>query len=118
MSDYTMGCLAVAGVGLVIAVGAIDVYASTSYSDRWRTCTVESKDRGASSDGSSHYRIYTRDCGVFGDGDSWLRGKTNSADIYGRIQPGHTYHFHVVGYRLGLTSHFPNILAAEEVSSR
>ena len=113
-----MGCFVAAGLGLVLLAGGCDVYVSNAYGDRWRTCTVESKDRGADHDGNSHYRIYTKDCGVLGDGDSWFRGKTNSADIYGRIQPGHTYHFHVVGYRLGLTSHFPNILAAEEVTSR
>ncbi|MCO6011530.1 hypothetical protein NE236_41925 [Actinoallomurus purpureus] len=118
MSDRTIGCLTVGCLGLVIGGIVVEGVASSTYNEHWRTCTVLSKDRGADHDGNSHYRIYTRDCGVLGDEDSLVRGKTNSADIYSQIQPGKTYRLRVVGFRLGLTSDFPNILAVQEVSSR
>jgi hypothetical protein len=118
MSDNSAGCLAGIGVALVVGIVAVDTYASTWYNDRWRICTVVDKDRGASSDGSSHYRIYTRDCGVLADSDDWMRGKTNSADIWAQIQKGHIYNLHVTGYRLGLTSSFPNILDVRDVTPR
>lgn len=109
------GCLAALGV-LVVLLGGFNFYVSSFYNDRWRTCTVTSKDRGATSSSSSNYRIYTADCGVFKDTDVFLRGKNNSADIYGQIVPGLTYRLHVVGMRSGFGSHFPNILDVREVS--
>jgi hypothetical protein len=113
MSDRTTGCLVAVGITAVIGAFVINSGVSNYYNDRWRVCTVTGKDRGYASDGSSNYRIYTADCGVFADKDAWLRGKTNSADIFGQIQPGKTYRVHVVGARFGLGSHFPNILAVQ-----
>lgn len=108
---YTLG----AGV-LVAGLIAGGVYAKAFHNDHWATCTVTDKDRGASSDGSSKYRVYTRQCGVLADDDSWLRGKTNSADIWAQIAVGRTYRLHITGARFGLTSSFPNILAVREAA--
>lgn len=115
-NEETLGCAGAIAV-VVLLIGAVaGSYIRAHYNEHDAVCTVTSKDRGASTDsGSSHYRIYTEQCGTLEDVDSWLRGKTNSADIYGRIQPGHTYRLHVAGWRLGLTSDFPNILAVSEV---
>lgn len=115
-SNKMTGCGAILALGLIGTIAVANVYIGSFYNDRWRTCTVTSKDRGATSSSSSNYRIYTSNCGVFKDTDAFLRGKNNSADIYGQIQPGHTYRLHVVGARMGLGSHFPNILAVREVS--
>lgn len=115
MRNVRFGCLTSAGVAALVGLVALYVYMGSFYNDHWRTCTVVSKDRGATSSSQSNYRIYTKECGTLGDGDSWLRGKTNSADIYGELQPGHVYRLETVGYRSGLTSHFPNILGVKAV---
>lgn len=91
----------VAGISLSVAWG------SSHYNDRTITCHVDDKDRGGR-DGS--YRVYTTDCGTLANKDSWLRGKTNSADVWRDIRSGETQTFHVVGWRFGLLSQFPNIL--------
>lgn len=88
-------------------------YAQAHYNDRHVICTVDEKDR--TSGENSQMRIYTKECGVFVNQDSWLRGKTTSADLYASINVGEKYDFHVVGWRLGLTSDFPNILDAKKV---
>lgn len=98
--------------GLVLCLPAA-FWAQAHYNDRHITCTVVDKDRGANDGG---YRIYTKQCGVLADSDSWFRGKTNSADIWAQIHVGETYRFHVVGWRFGLTSDFPNILSVEAAS--
>lgn len=81
-------------------------WAQTHYNERAVTCHVSEKDRGGKDGGM---RVYTS-CGTFQNTDSILRGKNTSADIWARIHPGTTQEFHVVGWRLGLTSDFPNIL--------
>lgn len=85
--------------------------------NHWETCTVTNMTAGTTSQGTSHYRIYTEQCGVLADGDQWLTGKHNSADIYGQIQVGHTYNFHVVGIRNDTLSEFPNVLAVTPVTA-
>jgi hypothetical protein len=114
--NRTSGCATLGAVALVAVLGGTNVYLGNFYNERWRTCTVTGKDRGQT-ENSSNYRVYTANCGVFKDTDLFLRGKNNSADIYGQIQPGRTYRFHVVGARMGLGSHFPNILQVREGAS-
>jgi hypothetical protein len=76
------------------------------------TCTVEDKDRSSSQTGSV-YRVYT-DCGVFEVEDAMARGQFASADLYADIEPGSTYEFTTIGYRVPFLSMFPNIIAATE----
>lgn len=97
---------AVAGfVGFLLAIFPLSM-AQVHWNERTISCHVTEKDRGGKEDGM---RVYTS-CGTFQNTDSILRGKNTSADIWARIHPGKTQEFHVVGWRLGLTSDFPNIL--------
>lgn len=95
-----------AGVAATILAAFPAAWAQTHYNERAITCHVNGKDRGGKDDGM---RVYTT-CGTFQNTDSILRGKNTSADLWGRIEVGKTQDFHVVGWRLGLTSDFPNIL--------
>jgi hypothetical protein len=109
MVDDFLGMLGgiVAGgfAGLVLAMFPLSM-AQVHYNERAIKCHVTEKDRGGKDGGM---RVYTS-CGTFQNTDSILRGKNTSADIWARIHPGETQEFHVVGWRLGLTSDFPNIL--------
>lgn len=49
--------------------------------------------------------------------DSYINGRLNSSDLYGKIIIGHTYKFDVVGYRWDVTSNYRNILSAEDTTT-
>lgn len=110
------GCAFIVALVALLFVGYL---ARATVGDRVATCTVTGKDRGSprvshgQSDDSSHYRVYTRQCGTFANEDMWLRGKFRSADIQGELQEGHTYRLHVVGWRFGPFSMLPNILSVQ-----
>ncbi|SRR6266705_1728621 len=106
--------------GLVLVAGCCGgaVLLRANYHNHVATCTVEDKDRGYSGHGSSNYRIYTKECGVLGNYDQWLVGKTASADIQGQLQVGHTYRLRIVGWRLPLLSAFPNVVSVESEVGR
>jgi len=92
-------------IGFLLAIFPVNM-AYAHWNERAVKCHVLEKDRGGKEDGM---RVYTS-CGTFQNTDSILRGKNTSADVWARIHPGKTQEFHVVGWRLGLTSDFPNIL--------
>lgn len=96
--------------GFVLGLPAV-AWASSHYNKHDAVCTVESKDRT-----SDDMRIYTKECGVFVNGDDWFNGKTNSADVWNRIKVGETYTFTVVGWRNTITSSFPNVLDVKPAS--
>lgn len=100
---FTVGVAGIAGM-LIAAFPA--TWAQTHYNERTISCHVTGKDRGGK---DNDMRIYTT-CGVFQNTDSILRGKNTSADIFGRVTVGKTQTFHVVGWRFGFTSDFPNVL--------
>lgn len=106
------GCIPIAGgfvfggfVGFLVSMVPVS-YGQTHYNERVITCSVQEKDRGGNDGGM---RVYTS-CGTFQNTDSYWRGKTNSGDLWARINVGSTQQFTVVGWRFGLTSDFPNIL--------
>lgn len=105
------------GVMLVLAIvatiGLFTSYQESHYHDHVATCTVTGKDRtsGSGDSGSSDMRVYTKQCDTLHDSDSMWRGKYNSSNLFGQIQIGHTYRFEVAGYRSGILSAFPNIVA-------
>lgn len=109
MFDTAFGLFAGLGLGglagFLLAIFPVS-WGQTHYNERTVTCHVNGKDRGGKED---DMRIYTS-CGTFQNTDSILRGKNTSADVYGRIKVNSTQKFTVVGWRLGLTSDFPNIL--------
>lgn len=102
--------IAVSGLVVLLTLVAtpfVVTYQETHYNERMLTCHVIGKDRGGKDDSM---RVYTSDCGVFDNEDSAWRGKYNSADIFSQVQPGRVQTFHVVGWRNGFLSDFPNIL--------
>lgn len=109
MDNSIGGTLAVIVVLLFLVGGAFNVYA-TFADEHVAHCTVTSKDRSLNSDGKSSARIYTRECGVLANEDSFLRGKFNSADVQGQLEEGKAYDIRVAGLRIPFISEFPNIL--------
>lgn len=108
--------LAALGVTAVVALGVVAVgvdYAWSHNNEHDATCTVTGKDRGMDQNGNSNYRIYTSNCDTLGDSDSFWFGKWNSSDIFGQIEPGKTYVFHVAGVRSGWASSFANIITVK-----
>lgn len=83
------------------------------YHEHDAVCTVTNMDRGMDSSGNSHYRVYTKQCDTLADEDSLWFGKWNSSDLWGQIQVGRTYTFHVAGVRSGLLSSFANIISVK-----
>jgi hypothetical protein len=59
----------------------------------------------------SGYLIFT-DQGTYSNTDALLHGKFNSSDIYGRIEIGKRYRLTSYGWRIGVTSSYPNIINA------
>ena len=96
----------VAGIAGTLLAAFPAAWAQTHYNERTIPCYVTGKDRGGK---ENDMRIYTS-CGVFQNTDSILRGKNTSADVYGRVMVGKTQTFHVVGWRFGFNSDFPNVL--------
>lgn len=99
----------------VLGGGGFITLAKAHHNERTIECTVTEKDRSANRDGGSNYRVYTEECGVFVNEDSFLRGKFDSADIQAEIKVGNTYELTVAGPRFGLFSWFPNIFDVREV---
>lgn len=104
---------------LVVCVGGgIAKYAGATYHKHWATCAVTGKDRGYDSrSGSSNYRVYTADCDTLTVQDSWINGQHNASNLYGMIEPGKRYRFEMVGFRMGIGSHFPNIIAVQPLQA-
>ena len=76
----------------------------------WSNCLVLEKDRVATETaGQSDMRVYTDNCGEFKVEDTWHR--SDSARVYGSIQPGKRYDIHATGSRNPRWSEFPNIIA-------
>lgn len=96
----------VIGLGVI---GAPVGYVVASYqNEQVRTCTVESKDRTRTEEGSDH-RVYT-DCGNFKVADAVFKRNFHSSDTYRDIEVGETYSLTTIGFRIPLLSEFPNIV--------
>lgn len=86
------------------------------------TCKVTDKDRSTATDKNGHsksvFRVYTEgpsECTTFGLGDNIITGNFNASDMYGKIERGHTYKFHLAGVRNGALNLFPEIQRVDEV---
>lgn len=117
-APYTSDALTIAGgiAATVLVVGAIAVSTTLPYQNvRALECTVTDKDR-TRTDSGSDMRVYTDQCGTLRVGDLPFIGLTDSADLFGDLQPGHTYDLTVGGYRNGWLSMFPTIHTAADVT--
>ena len=94
-----------------VLIGPAYSWDKAHYNDRHVICTIDRMDRT-----EDDMRVYTKDCGVFVNADSWFRGKTTSGDLWGTMHDGGRYDFHVAGWRNGVISDFPNILDVKQVN--
>jgi len=107
----------IVGVVAAFIVGFIwlDQYLGNYAHDHVATCQITGTDGGG---GNGSYRVYTKDCGTLSNHDTWLRGKTKSADVQGqivaRLTEPHTnpviLTMEIAGVRFGPTSAMPNII--------
>ncbi len=100
----------VAFVLLIVAVPMCSSYqeestVTTEVFDKERVCDSE----------SCKYLVYT-EAGTFAVSDSFIIGRWNSSDVYGRIKPGETYMITSIGWRIPFFSTYPNIKEIVEVS--
>lgn len=97
-------------VATTAVVGGVSAYTALN-PERDVTFTVKSKERVCDSgkNGTCKYLIYT-DKGTFENTDSLIKGKFNSSDMYGDINPGVKYDARVRGIRSGFFSMYPNII--------
>ncbi|MFB4284896.1 hypothetical protein ACBJ59_57180 [Nonomuraea sp. MTCD27] len=104
-----IGGLIFFAVILAIIIGVAMVKTGTG---RIETATVESKERVCDTRRDCRYLIFT-DQGVYENTDAWLSLKFNSSDMYGALKVGRTYRLKVNGWRVEVTSSYPNILSIE-----
>lgn len=71
--------------------------------------TIHVRDKERTGGDHGKYLIFT-DGEVFQDTDAWLNGKTDSSDLYSKLEPGGTYHCTVNGWRFSPFSWYRNIL--------
>lgn len=64
---------------------------------------------------SSQYLIFGKH-ETYSDHDTIAYWKWNSSDLYGAIEPGHTYKFTVYGWRVPFLSLYRNIVDYKEVN--
>jgi len=103
------GILLLIVVFFVVTIG-VDLYANT----HTKSVTFTVRDKTTKTDCnngscSSKYLIYTNK-GVYQDTDSVWFFKFRSSDLYGNLQRGHRYTCKTAGYRIGLTSSYPNLI--------
>lgn len=116
MTKHTIAVTGLVMAAVAVAGGIVSGFAY--YNSRAeQTCTISTKDRVTGLDGESNMRVYTTDCGTFTVKDNALFLLYNSADLYGSLQEGETYQLDTAGWRVPVFSMFPDILAAERVSS-
>lgn len=102
---------------LIISIVVFDVVVSNINE---KNIVVTVTDKGVKvKNNDSKYLIYTKDkddnVQVLKITDSILRRRFNSSDVYAVIEPGKTYKFTTVGYRIPIFSMYPNILKYQEV---
>lgn len=101
----------------LIIIGSIALTTSGYRNKQTIKTKVTGKERITDSDGQgrveSYYLIFT-EAGTFKLTDDIFYGNFNSSDWYGSIQQDSTYTFHVVGYRIGFLSSYPNIVEFEK----
>ena len=102
---------------LIISIVVFNVVIS-NINEKNIVVTVTDKDVKVKNNDST-YLIYTKDkddnVQVLKITDSILRRRFNSSDVYAVIEPGKTYKFTTVGYRIPIFSMYPNILKYQEV---
>lgn len=100
---------------LALVMWAYGLYMDTQHSTVYDKITKA--ERVTSKDGKSAQYVVWGNNETYTITDTIINKRWNSSDLYGKIQVGKTYKMDVVGYRFDVTSHYRNILTAEEVSA-
>jgi hypothetical protein len=118
----TKGMSVLFAVVAAVVIGGIGwavISVSGNYNEnKTADCTVTSKDtitKVENGNSTTEKRVGTEECGVFTVNDSFVKGNLRSADLYYSLKEGHKYTLTYNGWRVGLTSSFPNITKAVEV---
>ena len=108
------GLAIAAGIGFAgLAIG-IGIFASGHLQESGITFTVKEKERVVDRDGNgSRYLIWSED-ETFENVDSFIKGKFDSSDLYGKLEVGKTYTCKVYGWRNGFFSWYRNIIECKE----
>ncbi|MFC7582480.1 hypothetical protein ACFQYP_00725 [Nonomuraea antimicrobica] len=103
------GCgIVVVGALVVLVIGLFKLATA-----RVETITVADRERVCDSSTSCRYLVWDRDGDVYENTDAWLSLKFSSSTLYGELKEGHTYRVRVNGWRVPVTSSYPNILSIE-----
>jgi hypothetical protein len=108
------GSIALIGIVAVMMIAMICLsIASSFHSVPNQTFTITGKENVRSGDGSK-YLVYT-DKTTYEVEDSWIWGRWNSSDVYGRLVIGKSYSATLQGYRIPFFSMYPNIIEPVEI---
>ncbi len=107
-------------ITLIVAIGVISVavYNNTrvekdcTISEKEQTVEVTSSGSGEDQTTTSEvvYYVYTEQCGALQIRDQLLFGQFSSAELYGSLKIGRTYHLELIGMRIPVLGWFPTIL--------
>lgn len=100
-------------LAVVVLIGVVAVAGGYFNKDDVHIHVTGKESVSTGSDNKHEYRVYT-DKGTFVVSDSLIYLRFNSADEYGKLQPGHTYDCKAYGFRIPLTSSFKNLLDCHE----
>ena len=104
------------GLLIVLFIGGIvtfDVF-SSFHTESGQVFTIKDK---AVVGKSGQYLIYT-DKTTYEIDDTWLHGRWDSSDVYGKMEVGKTYICTLQGYRVPFFSMYPNILQPIEITTK
>jgi hypothetical protein len=107
----------VIGAIIALVIIALLAWGYAFYENDPVTFTVTGKESIAQGgdQGGHTYRVYTNR-GTFVVEDSIIKLRFDSADEYGALHEGRTYHCDSFGFRIPIASAFKNIVGCEEVS--
>lgn len=110
----------IVAVTLVLSIGVAIWGCSSVYESTEQTIVAEvlDKDRVCKGNGNGgstcEYLVFT-EFETFKVADSWMLGRFDSSNVYGRIREGETYEFRVRGWRMPFFSQYQNIVEATPV---
>lgn len=120
-SRYTpssgFGFLFAAFAALVLLVGGCN-YAVNKATEKTVEFTVRDKDRvtKCDSEGSCQsYWIVMTDNGVYKNDDSLMYFKFRSSDLQAELEDGKRFRCKTAGFRIGITSSYPNLISCERI---
>jgi|TARA_R110002126_G_scaffold3263_1_gene18384 hypothetical protein len=101
--------------GAFFAAAAVVSGAYTHGTAEEETFTVKKMERTGGDKGK--YLLWTTDNDVYQVADSWANLHFSASDVYGEIEKGKTYKADTYGWRFGVLSMYPNVVAVEPVAA-